>query len=242
MAFLCVPILAHSENIIQGKSCYTYGDSESMKAAREMVRSMALRDALESSGIFLYSESTTKNFVLKEDSVRILSSGTLKNIQIVEHVEEGRKICETIEASFVPGSQERGVMKTAGPVDSEYGNEEKKICAAVEPGLEPGRGEQGLRTLIPTRGQGRNSFVRILQSWQESHVIIIKTECLKDYDRDPMVSPARHPENRLGITYCTPEGGVKDLWLSPCGKKGEIKFFQFRMPQYATFSRCWVGN
>ncbi|HSR12528.1 MAG TPA: hypothetical protein VLS90_13895, partial [Thermodesulfobacteriota bacterium] len=58
------PGRAHADNVIRGKACYIYGDNESLKAAREMTRSMALRDALESAGVFLSSRSAAEKFSL----------------------------------------------------------------------------------------------------------------------------------------------------------------------------------
>ncbi len=106
---LCIPVSAYSEVTIRGQACYTYGDSESAKAGREVARSLAIRDALESAGMFLTTESAVKNFSLTEDYIRIISSGVVRNIRVVEHTEEGRRIYETIEAAFDPDSRQRAL-------------------------------------------------------------------------------------------------------------------------------------
>ncbi len=265
-AFLCAPIWAHAENIIRGSSCYTYGDSESAKAARDTVRSMALREALESAGIFLSSETTTRNFSLRDDTVKISSSATLKNIQVVEHTEEGRKICETIEASLDPASLEEGIKKAAEPAEKErkvshvrlmsefpkmkekYGllgtepviwgqEEERKICKSLEAGFDPEKVWK-----ITERGdKWKTSSIRVLSVVRESHSVIIKAECVKAYEQTPALPLDRHPENRLGVTFCK-EGRMENLSVSVCGRKGQIRIFQFQMPEQAVFYRYWAGD
>jgi hypothetical protein len=91
-----------ADDIIRGHSCYTYGDKESLLQAREITRSLAIRNAIESYRIFITSTGTVKNFQLTNDFIRWISAGYLKDIKVIEHTEEGRTICEKIECVVSP--------------------------------------------------------------------------------------------------------------------------------------------
>ena len=95
------PFLSSAGDIVQGHYCYTYGDNESLKDARELTRLLATRNAIESYRVFITSTSNVKNFQLTNDLVQIISSGSLKDIKVIEHKEQGRTICETIQAKIV---------------------------------------------------------------------------------------------------------------------------------------------
>ena len=102
-----------ADDIIRGYSCYTHGDQESLLQAREMTRSLAIRNAIESYGVFITSTATTKNFQLTNDSIRLISAGYLKDIKIIEHKEEGRTICEKIECAVSPQEIEKMIKERA---------------------------------------------------------------------------------------------------------------------------------
>lgn len=112
--FLGLPFtssLCFADDVIQGHYCYTYGDRESLQEARELTRSLAIRNAIESYRAFITSTSTVKNFQLKNDLVQMISSGYLKDIRVVEHKEEGKTICETIQATVSPQAVEDFVKR-----------------------------------------------------------------------------------------------------------------------------------
>jgi len=97
---LILPSLCFADEIIKGHYCYTYGDNESLRKAREITRTLAIRDAVESFGVYIVSTGTVKNFVLTDDLVNTISSGYLKNIKVLEHTEKERTICDTIQGSI----------------------------------------------------------------------------------------------------------------------------------------------
>jgi hypothetical protein len=99
---LILPTLCFADEIIKGHYCYTYGDNESLRTARETTRALAIRDAVESFGVYIVSTGTVKNFVLTDDLVNTISSGYLKNIKVLEHTEKQRTICDTIQGSISP--------------------------------------------------------------------------------------------------------------------------------------------
>ena len=114
IAIMFLSSLCFADEIIQGHYCYTYGDNESLKEAREFVRTLAIRDAIESYKVFVKSASTVKNFKLTKDLINTISSGYLKNVKILEHTEEGRTVCETIQASVEPREIEK-IIKEKRP-------------------------------------------------------------------------------------------------------------------------------
>lgn len=93
---------AHADDIIRGKYCYTYGDRESLKEAREITQQLAIRNAIESYRTFVVATAAVKNFQLTNDLVQMISSGYLKNMKSLEHTEKGREVCDSIEASISP--------------------------------------------------------------------------------------------------------------------------------------------
>jgi len=62
-----------ADDIIQGHSCYTYGDKESLLQARGITRSLAIRNAIESCRVSITSTGTVKNFQSTNDFIRLIS-------------------------------------------------------------------------------------------------------------------------------------------------------------------------
>jgi hypothetical protein len=91
-----------ADEIIKGHYCYTYGDNESLREAKDLTRTLAIRNAIESYRTFVKSTSNVKNFQLTNDIIQMISSGYLKNVRVLDHTEKGRTICETIQASVSP--------------------------------------------------------------------------------------------------------------------------------------------
>lgn len=113
LLLLCLPSLCFAETI-QGGYCYTYGDMESLKEAREIARALAVRNAIESYRAFAESTATIKDFQLTNDFVQVLSSGHLKNIRDKGHSEKNRTVCDKIEAEVEPETFEKAVREEIG--------------------------------------------------------------------------------------------------------------------------------
>ena len=99
---LLFPALGFADEVIKGHYCYTYGDNESLREARDITRSLAVRNAIESFGVYVVSTMTVKDFVLTDDLVNTISTGYLKDIEVLEHSEKGRTICDTIQGRISP--------------------------------------------------------------------------------------------------------------------------------------------
>lgn len=152
LAFLFTPSLCFADDVIQGHYCYTYGDRESLQEARELTRSLTLRNAIESYGVFITSTSNIKNFQITNDLIQMISTGYLKNIKVIEHREEGRSICETIQAKISPQALESIIKEAKGRthgieekgLTNEASEVELMVCSVKDPVPEHG----GIRTDI----------------------------------------------------------------------------------------------
>ncbi len=102
-----LPINVYSSETIVGQYCYTYGDRETIQESRELVRTLSIRNGIESYRVFIESSTKVKNFTLSNDLVQMISSGYLKNIKVLEHTEEGRTICEKISGTVEPKEIEK---------------------------------------------------------------------------------------------------------------------------------------
>lgn len=108
---LVSPVYALGDEIIYGHYCYTYGDKESVKEARETARALAIRDAIESNQIFIVSKTHVKDFKLTNDLIQTIVSGHIKNIKVIEHTETSRTICDKIEAHINPTTIEKLILE-----------------------------------------------------------------------------------------------------------------------------------
>lgn len=136
-----VPSVCAASETITGHYCYTYGDKESLQGARDLTRTLAIRNAIESFRIYIESTSKVTNFTLTNDLVQTISSGYLKNVKITNHTEEGRTICDEIEGSVDPAEVEK-VIK----------NQMSKRTQKIE-----------------NMGIANNGYLKILRSYEKDH-------------------------------------------------------------------------
>ena len=115
---LCMAWLASAQEIIRGTYSYTYGDSETLVAARQTCKNLALRDAIESYYVFIESTTQVENSQTMEDLIRTLSAGAVKDLKIVEQKEEGRTISMTVEGTVMPEEVKQAVAKAASAATS----------------------------------------------------------------------------------------------------------------------------
>lgn len=115
---LCIALRA--QDAIQGMYSYTYGDNESLVEAKQTVKELALRDAVESYYLFIESTTTVENAQVKEDLIRSIAAGILTDIKIEDQIVEGRTITMTVSAK-VQGDAVRELVQSrmeAQPDDS----------------------------------------------------------------------------------------------------------------------------
>lgn len=96
---------------VRGLGCYSFGDGETPKLAREMAMAEARKAAVESNRIYVQSATTVKNFQLENDVTQTNSGGVLQDVQIEKKEEKGREICITIIAKFSPAKLEELIQQ-----------------------------------------------------------------------------------------------------------------------------------
>lgn len=210
----------YADEIIKGHYCYTYGDNENLKEAKEITRTLAIRNAIESYRVFITSASTVNNFQLTNDLIQIISSGYLKELKTIEYKEEGRTICETIQASVTPQEIEK-ITKQAGL---------RSVKIVEEMGID----NNGYLKIIGIRESKRDPL-KVHEKVYESIKIEVKVKVLKKiwsandhcivfvtyYDSEGKeLSTAKAKTPNEILTY----GSDKNEWLYP----GELKSYNFR--------------
>ncbi|MBW1768899.1 MAG: AMIN domain-containing protein [Deltaproteobacteria bacterium] len=100
MIIVLFPCTGLPQELIKGHYCYTYGHGESLEEARELTRTLAIRNAIETHIGFAEAFSASLDFKSTNDIIQIISSGYLMDIKVIDHAEEGKTICETIEAKI----------------------------------------------------------------------------------------------------------------------------------------------
>lgn len=104
-------IPASAEEIIQGEYCYTYGDKESLMEAKQLTRTLAIRNAIESYRVYVNSTTHVNNFALTNDLIQTISSGYMKDIKVVSQSVEGRQVCEKLQATVSPRAIEEAIKR-----------------------------------------------------------------------------------------------------------------------------------
>jgi hypothetical protein len=92
-----LPLPCPAQNTLEGSHCLELGSKKDLIAARNLVRTLAIRNAIEASGVLEQIPAGLKTGK-KERIIQRLRSGHLKDIKVLEHKETGALICETIEA------------------------------------------------------------------------------------------------------------------------------------------------
>ncbi|MEW6669765.1 MAG: AMIN domain-containing protein [Thermodesulfobacteriota bacterium] len=95
---LLMPAYGFCQEVIQGRYCYTHGETEGIQEARELTRTLAIRNAIESWKGLSEALGPSRDLRLAGDIIQVIGSGYLSDLRVVDHTEEGRTICETVEA------------------------------------------------------------------------------------------------------------------------------------------------
>jgi hypothetical protein len=92
---------ANAEDVT-GRHCFTYGEKVSLQQARRINKTLAVRDAIESSRLYVESVSTIKDSAIKSDIIKMLSNGSIKELEIVSHSEEDKTVCDVVSGKIDP--------------------------------------------------------------------------------------------------------------------------------------------
>lgn len=94
-------IISEDTEEIFGKACYNYGDRESKIEAKEYAKKLALKDAIQKSGVYINATSKSKNFMLSDDIIELISSKYMKFVATYNDKKDN-KICCLIDANINP--------------------------------------------------------------------------------------------------------------------------------------------
>ncbi|MBW1802001.1 MAG: hypothetical protein JRJ85_14870, partial [Deltaproteobacteria bacterium] len=92
--------LSYAEDIISGHYCYTCQSHESIEECRFLTRTMAVRQAIESSESVRENRDRFKDSAQLNDIVQMISTGYIRDLRVINHSEEGRIVCEKIQAKI----------------------------------------------------------------------------------------------------------------------------------------------
>jgi hypothetical protein len=119
--------------IIRGTYSYTYGDKESLVDGRQTCKELAVRDAVESYYLFLESASTVENSVLKQDIVRSVAAGSVRNLRVIDQKEEGRTLTCTVEGEVDPDEVRNRIAACAASDSSRSAAAAPEAAAGTAP-------------------------------------------------------------------------------------------------------------
>lgn len=108
---LAQPGPRETQELVEGRACYTYGDNETIIQARRAATSLAQEQAVRSHRVFVQSATKVKNFQLEEDVVQTASAGLLENIRIDKEEKRSQEVCITISAVMSPTSMEEMIRQ-----------------------------------------------------------------------------------------------------------------------------------
>jgi hypothetical protein len=121
VTFLCsiiLPAISWSADKIEGNACFTYGDNESLVQAERTAKMLALRNAIESYGVFIESKSQIKNYEIMSDIIESVSAEQVRNVKILKRTQSGRKICYTIRGYVEPERMKKAMKNYSSDVST----------------------------------------------------------------------------------------------------------------------------
>jgi len=152
---------AVAQDTISGTYSYTYGDKESLVEARQTCKDLALREAIESYYIFVESSTDVENFQLKEDIIKSLTAGYVKNVQIVDQTEEGRTITMTVEATVSPDEVKSLVEKLV------MGQQEEEVSASTESDVSESSGDESASPFLADLAEYEKRLKLTERAWEQ---------------------------------------------------------------------------
>jgi len=113
---LLLPALCQADNILEGRHCLSFGDQRNLQEARHLVHTLAIRNAVESSGI-LDGLPLDRSGGLSSEVLQVLRSGVLKDVRVQEHKETDRSVCETVRIIADPNAVQAAVRDAVASRD-----------------------------------------------------------------------------------------------------------------------------
>ena len=159
-----------AQDTISGTYSYTYGDKESLVEARQTCKDLALREAIESYYIFVESSTDVENFELKEDIIKSLTAGYVKNVQVVDQTEEGRTITMTVEATVDPDDVKSLVEKLA------MGQQENEVATSTESDVSETSGDESASPFLADLAEYEKRLKLTERAWEQRKYDVALTQ------------------------------------------------------------------
>lgn len=107
---------ANAEDVV-GRHCFAYGEKVSLQDARRINKTLAIRDAIESSKLYIESVTQITDSNVKADVIKMLSSAIIKELEVVSHSEEDKTVCDVVTGKIDPEPIKRAIENKLGRTD-----------------------------------------------------------------------------------------------------------------------------
>ena len=102
--FLRIASAEEGERVeVKGEYHYTYGDHQTRRQGQQIVCTMAVRKAIESSPVFLEETAAVNDPALLKALSQTIASGYLEKLEALEQTEDGRRLVCKVRALIEPG-------------------------------------------------------------------------------------------------------------------------------------------
>lgn len=219
---LALPLPCRAQDTLEGSHCIELGERHDLIEARNLVRTIAIRNAIESSGV-LEALPPGSSRGMKEKILQGLRSGYVRDIEVLEHKETGDVICETIQAIADKSRMEEAVQRMLGAQSSyiEQHGIANNGCLKVL-GVSEAEDRYGKRVEVATRVIRPTGALHTSRHRAGKHCFKV---CI-DY-----MAPSGMPmEGDSRFIDASAEGLVK----------GEIRTLSFYPPQGAGSYKIWL--
>jgi hypothetical protein len=222
LSVLLLPVLCQAENVLEGRHCVSFGDQRSLEEARHLVHTLAIRNAVESSGI-LDGLPLDESGSLSGEVLQFLRSGVLKDVQVQEHKETDRRVCETVRVLADPNAVQTAVRDAVASRNRrlEAQGIARNTCVKV----------LAVNEAEDRYGKQVEAVVRVLRSSGSMHTPELRS---------------RKPCFKVCIDYMGPggvpaEGDAQFVDTSAEGlAKGEMRTLRFYAPEGVQSYRVWL--
>lgn len=221
-AWLLFPAFSGAETLIKGRGCVSFGTERTLEEARLVVRGVAIRRAIESTGVLdIALNKGSPEFV--EDITQVLRSGHLSEVRVILHEEHESSVCETVEV----GADVEGMRRVV----------ERELERRLGRERDPGFGDNGCLEILAIEeeedryGRRVTTVARVMRATGSLHTPELRQ---------------RRPCFKVCIDYFGPGGvpaGGDALFVDESEEgvvAGEIRALSFHVPGRITSYRIWL--
>ena len=223
VALLSLPVLCLAEEVpVQGRHCISLERDRSVEEARLLVHSLAVRKALEETGI-LDEASVSGSWMRADDLAQMILSGHVKDVRVLEHEETDETLCETVEIRVDPEALREAVSR--------------EVRSRVEEIEERGLGNNGCLKLLAIQ-EDEDRYGRRVEAVAR---VLKNTGALNSSEQR-----RRKPCFKVCIDFMGPGGvpvGGDARFIDESAEgtvAGEMRSLSFYVPKEARSYRVWL--